>query len=266
MENGSLGMQFGKMNNIRIIPRLDIKGPNLIKGINLEGLRVLGLPNDFAKNYYHQGADELLYMDSVASLFGRNHLGDTIKNAVKDIFIPITVGGGIRSVNDAEEVLQVGGDKVAINSAAVTNPQLITDIAMRFGSQSTIISIEAKQLTQNKWEVYTKNGRERSGLDVLDWAKLCESNGAGEILLTSIDKEGTRKGFDIDLVKAVSELVSIPIIASGGMGCLDDLVKVINEGDVQAVAIADLLHYKRSNIREIREFSRNSGHRVRQYA
>ena len=272
MESGGLGIQFGKMNNfqtssnnIRIIPRLDIKGSNLIKGINLEGLRVIGIPNDFAQSYYHQGADELIYMDSVASLYGRNHLGDTIKDAVKNIFIPITVGGGIRSVNDAAEILRVGGDKVAINTAAVNNPKLITDIAMQFGCQCVVLSIEAKEVAPYRWEVYTNNGRERTGLDVLDWAKISESNGAGEILLTSIDREGTRKGFDVKLIKAVSEAVSVPVIASGGMGYHEDLLSVVTEGGVHAVAIADILHYNRSNIREIRGFAKNSGLRVRQY-
>ena len=183
------------MKNLRIIARLDVKGPNLIKGIHLEGLRVIGAPNEYALDYYYQGADELIYMDVVASLYGRNHLGEIIKNAAKDIFIPMTVGGGIRTIENAREILRSGADKVAINTAAVANPTIITDVARQFGSQAMVLSIEAKKVEGSHWEVYTDNGRERTGLDVVDWAKLCVLNGAGEILLTSVDHEGTRKGF-----------------------------------------------------------------------
>jgi len=185
------------MKNIRLIARLDIKGPNLIKGINLEGLRIIGSPNEYALRYYLQGADELIYMDCVASLYGRNHLSEIIKAAAHDIFVPITVGGGIRSVDDATKILRAGADKLAINTAAVATPGLITEISRRFGSQCMVLSIEAKQVGQDRWEVYTDNGRERTGLDVVEWAKLGVSMGAGEILLTSVDKEGTRKGFDV---------------------------------------------------------------------
>ena len=166
------------MSNIRIIARLDIKGPNLIKGIHLEGLRVMGVPNEFALRYYLQGADELIYMDCVASLYGRNNLSDIITDAAKDIFVPMTVGGGIRSVNDATDVLRVGADKVAVNTAAVSNPKLITDIAQRFGSQCMVLSIEAKQVAQCQWEVYTDNGREHTGIDVIEWVKYGVSMGA----------------------------------------------------------------------------------------
>jgi len=240
------------VKNIRIIARLDIKGPNLIKGIHLEGLRVIGSPNENALRYYLQGADELIYMDCVASLYGRNHLGDIVKSAAKDIFVPITVGGGIRSVEDATAILREGADKIAVNTAAVTNPQLITDIAMQFGSQCMVLSIEAKQVGYESWEVYTENGRERTGLDVVEWAQQGVNMGAGEILLTSVDREGTRKGFDIALAKAVTEAVSVPVIASGGMGKPEDLVSVVKQGGVDAVAMADILHYKRAMIGDIR--------------
>ena len=200
------------MKNVRLIARLDIKGPNLIKGIHLEGLRVIGSPNEYALRYYMQGADELIYMDSVASLYGRNHLGEIIKAAAHDIFVPMTVGGGIRSVDDATEILRSGADKVAVNTAAVIDPKLITDISRRFGSQCMVLSIEAKQVAQDRWEVYTDNGRERTGLDVVEWVKRGVSMGAGEILLTSVDREGTRKGFDIALVNAVSSEVGVPVI------------------------------------------------------
>jgi imidazole glycerol-phosphate synthase subunit HisF len=253
------------MKNIRIIARLDIKGPNLIKGIHLEGLRVIGSPNEHALRYYLQGADELIYMDCVASLYGRNHLGDIIKAAAKDIFVPMAVGGGIRSVDDATKILRVGADKVVVNTGAVANPQLITDISRRFGSQCMVLSIEAKQVGPDRWEVYTDNGREHTGLDVIDWVKHGVSMGAGEILLTSVDKEGTRKGFDIALVKAVTTEVSVPVIASGGMGKSEDLLTVVNEGGADAVAMADILHYKRSEISTIRSIAENSGLKVRYY-
>lgn len=253
------------MKNIRLIARLDIKGPNLIKGIHLEGLRIIGSPNEHALRYYLQGADELIYMDCVASLYGRNHLSDIVKTAAKDIFVPITVGGGIRSIDDVTNILRAGADKVAVNTAAVANPQLITDIARRFGSQCMVLSIEAKQINSSQWEVYTNNGRERTGLDVLEWIKHGVSLGAGEILLTSVDREGTRKGFDIALAKMVSLEVTVPVIISGGMGKPEDLLMVVNEGGVDAVAMADILHYKRSEISDIRAIAKNAGIEVRHY-
>jgi cyclase len=253
------------MRNIRLIARLDIKGPNLIKGIHLEGLRIIGSPKEHALRYYHDGIDELIYMDCVASLYGRNHLGEIVKAATKNIFAPITVGGGIRSIDDATNILRLGADKVAINTAAVANPILITNIARRFGCQCLVLSIEAKQISQDSWEVYTCNGRERTGLDVVKWAKQAVSMGAGEILLTSIDKEGTRKGFDVSLVKAVSAEINVPIIASGGMGKPEDLLNVVNEGGADAVAMADILHYKRKEISEIRAVAIEAGLGVRKY-
>ena len=253
------------MRNLRLIARLDIKSSNLIKGIHLEGLRVLGNPNEFALDYYKQGIDELIYMDCVASLYGRNHLVEIIKSAAKNIFVPMTVGGGIRSIDDATEILRSGADKVAINTAAVATPDLVKDISRRFGSQCMVLSIEAKKLSENKWEVYTDNGRERSGRDVVEWARKCEIQGAGEILLTSIDQEGTRKGFDIELVKAVSESVDIPVIASGGMGVPTDLTRVVRDGMADAVAMADVLHYKRFRVAELRSVAREAGFGVRDY-
>lgn len=252
-------------NNIRLIARLDVKGSNLIKGIRLEGLRVIGSPNEYALRYYLQGVDELIYMDSVASLYGRNHLGDIIKAAAKNIFVPMTVGGGIRSVDDVTQILRAGADKVAVNTAAVENPQLITEISRVFGSQCMVLSIEAKQLDSGCWEVYTNNGRERTGIDVVEWAKRGVDMGAGEILLTSVDMEGTRGGFDVSLIHAVSSQVRVPVIASGGMGSTGDLIDVVDNGLADAVAMADILHYGRSNIRDIREEAKSAGISVRDY-
>lgn len=251
------------MSNIRIIPRLDIKGPNLIKGIHLEGLRVMGDPHEFALHYYKDGADELLYMDVVASLYGRNNLSDIIKRAADNIFIPITVGGGIRSIDDAKHILRSGADKVAINTAAIARPELISEISHRFGSQATVLSIEAKQLSEDKWEAYGDNGRERTGRDVVEWAKQAVELGAGEILITSIDREGTRKGYDLGLIKRVSQAVNVPIIASGGMGSADHIVDAVKISGVDALSMADALHYRRLSVAEIREYALAAGLAVR---
>jgi cyclase len=253
------------VSNVRLIARLDIKGPNLIKGIHLEGLRVIGSPAEHALRYYAQGVDELLYMDCVASLYGRNHLDGIVRSAAENIFVPMTVGGGIRSVEDATQILRAGADKVAVNTAAVIHPQLITDIARRFGSQCMVLSIEAKQIAPQRWEVYTDNGRERTGLDVIEWVKRGAAMGAGEILLTSVDREGTRKGFDVDLLRAVTSEVSVPVIASGGMGSAEDSVIAVRDGGADAVAMADILHHKRKSISEIRAYARAAGLSVRSY-
>ncbi len=253
------------MRNLRLIARLDIKGPNLIKGVHLEGLRVIGSPSEHAVRYYKQGVDELLYMDCVASLYGRNHLGDLVRSAAKNIFVPMTVGGGIRTVDDAIHILRAGADKVAVNTAAVANPQLITEIARRFGSQCMVLSVEAKQIAPKRWEVYTDNGRERTGIDVIEWVKRGVSMGAGEILLTSVDREGTRKGFDLELVQAVTNEVSVPVIASGGMGKPEDMLEVVKEGGADAVAMADILHYNRSTLGEIRNCAKMARLGVRDY-
>jgi cyclase len=240
------------VSNLRIIPRLDIKGSNLIKSIQLEGLRVIGDPQDHAIRYYEQGADELIYMDIVASLYGRNNLSDIISRAAKNVFIPITVGGGIRSVDDARHILRSGADKVAINTAAIARPELISEVARRFGSQAMVLSIEAKQVADSKWEAYADNGRERTGLDVLEWVRRGVELGAGEILLTAVDREGTRSGFDIDLLRTVSAAVPVPVIASGGMGSLEHFKTAAVDGGADAIAMADVLHYKRMSIGEIR--------------
>lgn len=252
------------MSNTRLIARLDIKGPNLIKGIHLEGLRVIGDPQEHAVRYYQQGADELLYMDIVASLYGRNSLGDIIQRAVHNVFVPITVGGGIRSLDDVRHILRCGADKVAINTAAIARPELVHEVSQHFGAQCMVLSIEAKQIGNGKWEAYTDNGRERTGLDVVEWARRGAELGAGEILLTSVDREGTRQGFDIDLVRAVSAAVPIPVIASGGMGTVDHLVEVVQQGNCNAVAMADVLHYRRLDLPAIRQAALAAGLQVRQ--
>ncbi len=254
------------MSNIRLAARLDIKGPNLIKGVHLEGLRVVGDPQAYAKKYYHAGADELIYMDVVASLYGRNNLSELISNTVKDVFVPITVGGGVRSVEDVYMLLRSGADKVAINTAAVSRPELISEVAKHFGSQCMVLSVEAIANQKGGWEAYTDNGRERTDLDVIEWVKRAVDLGAGEILLTSVDREGTRKGFDIALTKAVSDAVTVPVIASGGMGCSDDAIEVIVNGHANAVAMADVLHYDRESFSDIRAALSTAGLSVRKVA
>jgi imidazole glycerol-phosphate synthase subunit HisF len=252
------------MSNVRLIARLDIKGPNLIKGIQLEGLRVLGDPNDFARRYYEDGADEILYMDVVASLYGRDNLMKVIFHTTQAVFIPLTAGGGVRSSDDVKELLRAGADKVAINTAAVKDPGLITQVAHRFGSQCMVLSIEAKRVGPGKWEAYTDNGRERTELDAVQWAQRGVELGAGEILLTSVDQEGTRKGFDVELVRAVSETVGVPVIASGGMGSIQHLLDVVKVGKADAVAMADIIHYRRQSLLQIRQAALAAGLPVRQ--
>jgi cyclase len=240
------------MSNVRLIARLDIKAPNLVKGVQLEGLRKLGDPNQFARKYYGEGIDEILYIDIVASLYERNSLIDIVKRTTQDVFIPITVGGGIRSVEDVTEILRAGADKVAINTAAIKNPELISAVSQKFGSQCMVLSIQAKKVAEEKWEAYYDNGREKTGIDAVEWAQKGVELGAGEILLTSVDREGTAKGFDIELIKAVSAAVTIPVIACGGMGSVNDLVEAIKEGHADAVAMAHVLHYNKLALCDIR--------------
>lgn len=229
--------------NIRIIPRLDIKGPNLVKGIHLEGLRVMGKPEVFARHYYESGADELMYMDVVASLYERNSLKEIIERTAKEIFIPLTVGGGLRTIEDMRQVLLAGADKVALNTAAIKKPEIITEAANRFGSSTILIAIEAIKQSDGKYLAYTDNGRQFTGVEVLSWAKKVEELGAGEIVITSVDNEGTGKGYDIALTKMVSEAVSIPVIAHGGAGEIADVAEVITKGKADAVSVASILHY-----------------------
>ena len=239
---------------LRLIARLDIKGANLIKGIHLEGLRVVGDPQDRAEKYYQDGADEIIYMDTVASLYGRNNLIDVVTRATEHVFVPMTVGGGIRSVEDARALLRAGADKVAINTAAVKDPTLIKKLSDVWGSSTIVLSIEAKKTAEGKWEAYTDNGRERTGLDVAQWAQRGAELGAGEIFLTSVDKEGTRKGFDCELVSEVTKFVDIPVVASGGFGEFNHINDVLQIGRPSGIAFADSLHYNRISLTEIRNF------------
>lgn len=229
--------------NIRIIPRLDIKGPNLVKGIHLEGLRVLGKPEQFARYYYERGADELIYMDVVASLYNRNSLHEIIEKTANEVYIPLTVGGGLRTLEDIRDVLRAGADKVSLNTAAIKNPQIIKEASRKFGSSTILISIEAIKQSDGRYLAYTDNGREFTGIEVLEWVRRVEELGAGEIMITSIDREGTGKGYDIELTRSVSQVVTIPVIASGGAGKIEHVGQVITDAEADAVAVASLLHY-----------------------
>lgn len=235
----------------RLIARLDIKNGIVIKGIHLEGQRRIGDPVELARKYYDEAVDEILMMDSVASLYGRSNLFHTISEACKTVFVPITMGGGIRAVEDVEQALAAGADKVAVNSALVSNPQLAEQIAAVYGSQCLVGSIEAKRKGQG-WEAYISNGREPTGRDVVEWAKELEQRGAGELLVTSVDQEGTQRGFDVELCAAVEAAVRIPVVASGGAGKLEHLQQLDARTQLQGVAIASLLHYNKASVTELK--------------
>lgn len=227
---------------IRIIPRLDIKGPNLVKGINLEGLRVLGKPEQFARAYYEDGADELLFMDVVASLYGRNNLLEIIRRTANVMFIPLTVGGGIRSEADVRKVLRAGADKVTLNTAAIRRPELIRELSESFGSSTIVVSIEAMKLPGGGYEAFTDNGREKTGLDAFGWAERAAELGAGELLVTSINREGTGTGYDLELTARIAQAVPIPVVACGGAGRLDHIRDVLTTG-VSGISAASVFHY-----------------------
>lgn len=253
-----------KHNKIRLIARLEVKDQNLVKGIQMEGLRKLGDPGGFARRYYEAGIDELLYVDIVASLYNRNNLSDIVRRTSEDVFIPVTVGGGLRSVEDVRHILAMGADKAAINTAAIQRPALITEVANTFGSQCMVLSIQAKRSrTQaGKWEAYYDNGRQHSGYDVVEWAKRGEALGAGEILLMSVDCDGLRRGMDLELIQAVTSAVHIPVICGGGAGCADDVADAARAG-ADAVACASILHYGNTTVPELKADIRAAGVEVR---
>ncbi len=251
------------MSKIRVIARIDVKNEHVIKGIHLEGLRKVGDPNVLAKKYYDDGIDEIVFMDAVAAYYDRNNLSHIIEKACQDVFVPITVGGGIRTIVDIQNALNAGADKVAINTRVVQEPSFIEDAAKIFGSQCIVASIEAKKLSEGKWEAYIENGREPTGLDVIEWAIRLMELGAGEIMLTSIDTEGTKKGFDLELNKAVSAVVTVPVIASGGAGKTEHIEELLVSTPVDAVAVASVLHYKLVEISELKTHLLSNGIKVR---
>ena len=248
----------------RIIARLDVKAPNLVKGIRLEGFRVLGQPAEFAARYDADGIDELLYVDVVASLYGRNGLTELIEATANLTFTPLAVAGGIRSTRDVELAFMAGADKVALNTAAITNPAVITEIARLWGSQACVLSVEAKK-TPKGWEAYVDGGRERTGRDAVVWIREAVDRGAGEVLLTSVDRDGTRKGMDLDLIAAVTDGLGVPTIASGGAGSADDVAAAFDAG-AAAVACGSLLHMGVETVGTLKAALRARGVLVREAA
>ena len=246
---------------VRVIPRLDVKAPNLVKGIHLEGLRVIGDPAVHALRYYSDGADELLYIDIVASLYERNSLSGLVDGTASKIFVPLTVGGGIRTMEDFATMFRSGADKMAVNTGAVRAPEILTRAARAYGAQAVVLSVEAKR-QGSSWEAYTDNGREHTNLDVIAWCKRAVELGAGEILLTSVDREGTRKGFDLELIRAVSSSVQVPVIASGGAGTPDHILQAVEAG-ADAVAIATLFHYRDFSVSGLKKALKERGLEVR---
>lgn len=234
-----------------------------MKGINLEGLRVLGRPEEFARRYSDQGADELIYVDIVASLYQRNNLAEIVERTAAEIFVPLTVGGGVRTTDDVARLLRAGADKVAINTAAIGRPVFLREAARMFGSQCVVLSIEAKRRGPSSWEAYTDNGREPSGRDVVEWAREGVNLGAGEVLVTSVDQEGTGRGYDIDLVNALATGVPVPVIACGGAGKPADVVEVVRRGKADAVAMARMLHYGHFDVASIKTALSDAGVEVR---
>ena len=243
---------------VRIIAKLDIKPPYVVKPVHFEGLRKMGDPSELAKKYYEQGADEVVYIDIVSSLYQRNIIFDEIERTANELFIPFGVGGAVRSVDDFSKLFHIGADKVVINTYAVQeNPDIINNAAKIFGNQAVVVNIEAKKWG-DYWECYTDCGRIQSGKNVLEWAKEVEGRGAGEILLQSVDSDGRNRGFDLELCKQVVDLVNIPVVVSSGAGSLEDIKKVIEYAKPSGVAIASLLHYDKNTIKDIKDYLRKN--------
>ncbi len=242
----------------RIIAKLDVKPPYVVKPVHFEGLRKIGLPNDLAKKYYEQGADEVIYVDIVASLYKREILFDYIEQSANELYIPFGIGGGVRSIDDFSKLFHAGADKVVINTYAVQkNPDIINQAAEIFGSQAVVVNIEAKKW-DTWWECYTDCGRIQSGKNVLEWVKEVEQRGAGEILLQSVDQDGRQRGFDLELSKSVVESVNIPVVISSGAGKLEDIKDIINYSKPSGIAIASLLHYDKFTINDIKDYLRKN--------
>lgn len=247
----------------RIIPCLDVNAGRVVKGVNFGNLRDAGDPVEVARRYDEQGADELTFLDITASSDGRDIIVSVIERVADQVFIPLTVGGGVRTVADVRRLLNAGADKISINTAAVTNPQLVADAAGKYGSQCIVVAIDAKRAGAGRWEVFTHGGRKPAGLDAIEWALKMTELGAGEILLTSMDRDGTKMGFDIELTRAVAEAVTVPVIASGGVGNLEHLAAGILEGKADAVLAASIFHYGEYTIGEAKNFMASRGIEMR---
>lgn len=247
----------------RIIPCLDVTAGRVVKGVNFVNLVDAGDPVEIARRYDEQGADELTFLDITASSDERDLILPIIEAVASQVFIPLTVGGGVRAVEDVRRLLNAGADKISINTAAITNPQLVSDASARYGAQCIVVAIDAKQTAPGKWEVFTHGGRKPTGLDAIDWAREMARRGAGEILLTSMDRDGTRSGFDLALTRAVSDAVSVPVIASGGVGTLQDLADGILEGRADAVLAASIFHYGEFTVAQAKTFLAGQGIPIR---
>jgi cyclase len=247
----------------RIIPCLDVTAGRVVKGVNFVELRDAGDPVEIARRYDDQGADELTFLDITASSDERDLILHIIEAVASQVFIPLTVGGGVRAVEDVRRLLNAGADKVSINTSAVTNPQLVQDASDKYGAQCIVVAIDAKRAGDNRWEVYTHGGRKNTGLDAVEWARKMQLLGAGEILLTSMDRDGTRSGFDLALTRAVSDAVSIPVIASGGVGGLQDLADGVKTGHADAVLAASIFHYGQHTVQEAKRYMAERGIAVR---
>lgn len=247
----------------RIIPCLDVKDGRVVKGVRFQDLSDAGDPAELAKAYDQEGADEIVFLDITASVEGRATMVEVVRRAAEQAFIPLTVGGGVRTLEDVQRLLRSGADKVAMNTACVQTPRLIAEAAHRFGSQCVVVAIDAKRVTPSRWEVYIHGGRVPTGLDAIAWAERAAALGAGEILLTSIDRDGTREGYDLELTRAVAETVPIPVIASGGAGTLDHLLEALTEGKADAVLVASLFHFKQHTIREVKAYLQARGVPIR---
>jgi len=247
----------------RIIPCLDVTAGRVVKGVNFVSLRDAGDPVEIAKRYDEQGADELTFLDITASSDERDVILHVIEAVAAQVFIPLTVGGGVRQVDDVRRLLHAGADKVSMNTAAVLNPQLIADSAGKYGSQCIVVAIDAKETAPGKWDVFTHGGRKNVGLDAVEWAKKVEELGAGEILLTSMDRDGTKIGFNLPLTRAVSDAVDIPVIASGGVGNLDHLVDGVLQGHADAVLAASIFHFGEFTVRQAKEYMAQHGIEMR---
>lgn len=251
------------MKNVRVIPLLHIKGPHVVKPVQTEALKVVGNPKEYAEEYYKEGADEIIYLDIVASLYQRSFDFDLLKLVSRDIFVPFTVGGGIRSIQDIKNALRVGADKVAINTYAIKDPHFLAEAARVFGSQCIVLYVEAKKTSENKWEAYTDGGRERTGVDAIQWIKQAVDLGVGEVLITSIDRDGTQRGYESELVSAVTSWAPIPVIAHGGAGSIETVTQVIRKDHADAVAISSSLHFKNFGIQELKQELGEQGISVR---
>lgn len=247
----------------RIIPCLDVNAGRVVKGVNFVELRDAGDPVEIARRYDEQGADELTFLDITASSDDRDIILHIVEAVASQVFIPLTVGGGVRQVEDVRRLLNAGADKVSMNTAAVNNPQLVADASARVGAQCIVVAVDAKQTSPGRWEVFTHGGRKNTGLDAIDWARKVESLGAGEILLTSMDRDGTKAGFDLPLTRAIAEAVGIPVIASGGVGTLQHLADGVTLGKADAVLAASIFHYGEYTVRQAKEYMRSRGIEVR---